>query len=152
MVFCDLCHQTADGVFLDPDYIALGFRPSHLRDVEFPSGKYAGRTFSLDVRNPQTCYQCLEKLVEQGFDICHQCRIAFSDSWDQGASLSEDGRLLSWYGSRHDQEHHHYLNLIPSQWYCYSCLDREVDENRTQCLRITPGHIERSGCQHQEIP
>jgi hypothetical protein len=152
---CDLCskdyHLCDEGVLVNPGCIG-----GSVFEIEFPSGKYAGQVFYLDLKNAYTCYTCLEKQVDEGLgtkkevEICHLCKKSFSDvhGWD-GMSIDSDGCALSWYGSKHDEDRHRYLKLDPSHWYCYPCLDREIDERRTKCLRWTPGRQHNSQqCEH----
>lgn len=138
---CDLCSKDyelcAQGVLVNPGHVG-----GSVFEIDFPSGKYAGQVFYLDLKNAYTCYTCLEKMVDEGLgtkkevEICYLCQKSFSDvhGWE-GMSIDADGCALSWYGSTHDEERHRYLNLKPSHWYCYPCLDKEIDEGKTKCQR-----------------
>lgn len=142
---CDLCNKDyellKEGVLVNPGSIG-----GSIFEIKFPTGKYTGQIFFLNIEQAYTCYACLESAVDAGkgnkkpLRTCYKCHKVYEDMhcWD-GLAIPDDRIEQSWYGSRHDEEDWHlYTALTPSQWYCYACLDAEIDEGRTEKLGGKP--------------
>ena len=72
---------------------------------------------------------------------CKCCSKEYEDDEDfmeqYGKNIGPDGVASMGFGSRHDMSVYQFT-LIPG-WYCYDCLDKEVDEDLCQPIRIFTG-------------
>jgi len=156
---CYVCGSTniPQSFTFNADYEVLKDKDDHYK-VKIPktSQKHADQLFSFKLKEiyPQAhgfvsfCIPCLVKLIEEGKVLkrekekCNLCGKKFDDEHeDEGEVVKPSGEGYLGYGSKHDMELHDFLNLAPG-WYCYKCLDKEVDAGRTTLLRDFMGEME----------
>lgn len=75
------------------------------------------------------CKCCRKEFQDQHFEPNHEYHCG-----DWGRDVGQTGVLVMGYGSRHDGNK--YKFTLVSGWYCWDCLDREVDQNLCQPLVV----------------
>ena len=157
---CYVCGSTniPQSFTFNADYEGLKDKDDDHYKVKIPktSQKHADQLFSFKLKElyPEAkgfisfCIPCLTKLIDEGKVLkrekekCGLCGKAYDDEHkDDGSDVDPNGEGYLGYGSKHDMELHDFLNLAPG-WYCYDCLDKEVDAGRTTLLRDFMGEIQ----------
>lgn len=152
---CTLCQQVINipskGMVINAAYVSQTF-------IHFPSdaSKYSNQIYGFDfklwshVNWPEKyfnaiCFECLIKEVDAGRgwlkpqDFCFACKtLCWSEHDDLGSHLSEIQTEWMGYGSRYDGSHYKFINLQGNHYYCYSCLDQEIDEGRVSHIQSVP--------------
>lgn len=126
---CDSCHSKflfgPEGLVTNPDYIG-----NHELLLD-------GILYSIKFHQWNTCHTCCRKLIADGHaqiippKTCTKCSKSYVDEhgWD-GSDVEADLACSGGYGSVAFDMQRHQFQLTPG-WYCYSCLDAEVNSSKT---------------------
>ena len=75
-------------------------------------------------------------------DRCRNCRKEFeNEDGMEGKEVPKNGVISMGYGSRHDLNK--YKFTLIAGWYCWECLDKEVDQGLVQPLIVH--YLDKSG-------
>lgn len=122
---CDLCKS--DFMFGLEGLIAIGPQEVLIDDI----------LYQLTFKQWKTCFDCCRKIIADGNSqvvppkVCNKCYKSCinENGWD-GSEVENDATCFGGYGSVAFDMQKHLFKLSPG-WYCYPCLDLEVQENRT---------------------
>lgn len=139
---CDLCHSKflfgPEGLVTNPAYTGIsgasGERGVHELLLD-------GILYTIKLHQWNTCYNCCRKLIADGHakiippKTCSNCKKSCVDEhgWD-GSDVEADLTCSGGYGSVSFDMQCRQFQLAPG-WYCYPCLDMEVNTGKTVLLR-----------------
>lgn len=140
---------------------------SHKSLIKFESGKYAGQVWKFDFSSKsnwigadtvfkQICVPCLEVFVENGSakikqpDMCTNCQISDDNLYEEyGRTLDQSCEVYLGFGSVADGDLYSFPRFIPSKFYCYTCLDKEITDK--DAILVKEGVIMSDDISNEEL-